>query len=77
MPDDNYSYKAWHVWPVFGVVFGTNLVGLLVVLFRRDIVWTIAATWICISLWSLEPKPAPVKVCVIHVPPIALLQHTY
>ncbi|KXN89778.1 hypothetical protein AN958_05318 [Leucoagaricus sp. SymC.cos] len=56
------SYKAWHVWPVFGVVLGTNLVGLIVVILRRDIVWTIAATWICISIWSLRPKPAPVYV---------------
>ncbi|KAF5365272.1 hypothetical protein D9758_005355 [Tetrapyrgos nigripes] len=47
-------------WPAFGVVLGTNFIGMLVVIMRRDIVWCVAATWICISIWSLKPKPAPV-----------------
>lgn len=59
---DGASYTPWHVWPVFGVVLGTNLVGLLVVILRRDIVWTIAATWICVSIWSERPKPTPIYV---------------
>lgn len=62
VPGSDPSYKGWHVWPAFGVVVGTNIVGLIVVLLRRDIVWTVAATWICASIWSLRPKPAPVFV---------------
>ncbi len=41
----------------------TNL-GLAVVVFRRDIVWCISASWICASIWSLKPKPFPVFVCL-------------
>ncbi|KAK7460908.1 hypothetical protein VKT23_008836 [Stygiomarasmius scandens] len=52
-------------WPGFGVVLGTNLVGLLVVATRRDIVWCVAATWICVSIWSMKPKPAPVFITAI------------
>ncbi|KAL9709364.1 hypothetical protein Ac2012v2_007720 [Leucoagaricus gongylophorus] len=59
------SYDTWHLWPVFGVFLGTNLIGLAVVILRRDIVWTAAATWICISIWSLRPKPAPIYVTAI------------
>ncbi|KAF5392701.1 hypothetical protein D9757_000972 [Collybiopsis confluens] len=54
-----------HPWPGFGVVLGTNLLGLIVIILRRDIVWCIAATWICISVWSLKPKPSPVFVVAI------------
>ena len=46
----------------FGVVLGTNLVGLAVVIIRGDIVWCVAATWIAVSIWSATPKPAPVNV---------------
>ncbi|KAK0484705.1 hypothetical protein IW261DRAFT_1458247 [Armillaria novae-zelandiae] len=60
-PIDPNAYQ----WPGFGVVFGTNILGLLVVVFRRDIVWCVAATWICVSIWSLRPKPAPVYITAI------------
>ena len=56
------DYSAWHAWTGFGVVLGTNMVGLLVVMLRRDIVWCIAATWVCVSIWAMRPKPAPVYV---------------
>ena len=46
----------------FGVVLGTNLLGLAVVIIRGDIVWCVAATWIAVSIWSASPKPAPVNV---------------
>jgi hypothetical protein len=55
------DYDAYP-WSGFGVVFGTNLVSLLVISLRRDIVWCVAATWICISIWTLRPKPQPVYV---------------
>jgi hypothetical protein len=55
-------YSAWHAWSGFAVVMSTNLVALLVIIVRRDIVWCVAATWLCISLWLETPKPAPVYV---------------
>ncbi|KAG7442841.1 uncharacterized protein BT62DRAFT_359936 [Guyanagaster necrorhizus] len=60
-PIDPNAYQ----WAGFGVVLGTNILGLLVVVLRRDIVWCVAATWICISIWSLRPKPAPVYITAI------------
>ncbi|KAJ3840941.1 hypothetical protein F5878DRAFT_723361 [Lentinula raphanica] len=67
---------ADHPWPGFGVVLGTNLLGFLVIILRRDIVWCAAATWISISIWVLRPKPGPVYIAailftVLH--PLALL----
>lgn len=38
------------------------LKGLAVIILRRDIVWCIAASWICASIWTLKPKPFPVFV---------------
>ena len=40
----------------------TNVLSLVVILFRRDVIWAIAATWICVSIWAASPKPAPVFV---------------
>ena len=51
-----------HAWPGFGVVMGINFLGLLVIIIRRDIVWAVAATWICVSVFTARPKPAPVYV---------------
>ncbi|TFK31117.1 hypothetical protein BDQ12DRAFT_694530 [Crucibulum laeve] len=76
LPGPPVNYSSWHAWTGFGVVFGTNFVGLLVVLFRRDIVWCVAATWICVSIWSSRPKPGPVYITVILftvLHPLALL----
>ncbi|EIW55527.1 uncharacterized protein TRAVEDRAFT_38771 [Trametes versicolor FP-101664 SS1] len=47
-------------WPGLAVMLGVNLLGLLVIVLRRDIVWCAAATWICASIWSEKPKPYPV-----------------
>ncbi|KAI1798024.1 hypothetical protein LXA43DRAFT_968480 [Ganoderma leucocontextum] len=52
-------------WPGFAVMLAVNLLGLIVIIIRRDIVWCVAATWICASVWSLKPKPAPVLITVI------------
>jgi len=53
------------IWPGFGVALGTNLVGLAVIMFRRDIVWCVAATWICVSIWTQRPKAVPISVIAI------------
>jgi len=68
-----------HAMAGFGVVLGINLVGLLVIILRRDIVWAVAATWICISVFSARPKPALVYITeilftVLH--PLALVCST-
>jgi len=46
----------------FGVLLGTNLVGLIVIVARRDVVWCVAATWIVTSLWIARPKPPIISV---------------
>ncbi|KAK7678063.1 hypothetical protein QCA50_019004 [Cerrena zonata] len=63
-------------WPGFGIVLGVNLLGLAVIIFRRDIVWCVAASWICASIWTLKPKPFPVFITVMiftFVHPLALV----
>ncbi|KAI8986708.1 hypothetical protein BD414DRAFT_486831 [Trametes punicea] len=52
-------------WPGFAVMMGVNVIGLLIVITRRDIVWCAAATWICASVWSQKPKPYPVFLVVV------------
>ncbi|KAG1760029.1 hypothetical protein EDD22DRAFT_903298 [Suillus occidentalis] len=72
----NPEHYARFAWPGFGVTFGANMIGLAVVLMRCDIVWAVAATWICASIWSARPKPAPVYITVIVftvLHPLALL----
>jgi len=54
------QHYARHQWVGFAVVLGVNVLGLLVVILRRDIVWCISASWICASIWSRSPKPMPV-----------------
>jgi len=51
---------ANHQWAGFGVVLLVNLIGLAVIVVRRDIVWCIAAVWIDIAIWSAKPKPSTV-----------------
>jgi len=57
-------------------VFGTNIVSLLVIVLRRDIVWCVAATWINVSLWALRPKPQAVYITALvftAIQPLALV----
>jgi hypothetical protein len=41
---------------------GADLIGLLIVVFRRDIVWTIGATWLNAALFSAKSKPATITI---------------
>jgi len=53
-----------------------NLIGLIVIVVRKDIVWCIAAVWIDIAIWSAKPKPSPVFIIAIAftaIHPIALI----
>ncbi|RDB23775.1 hypothetical protein Hypma_009399 [Hypsizygus marmoreus] len=75
-PGAPVHYSSWHAWSGFAVVMSTNLLALIVILLRRDIVWCIAATWLCVSIWTETPKPAPVYIPVIvftALLPVALL----
>ncbi|KAF8838163.1 hypothetical protein BDN67DRAFT_971970 [Paxillus ammoniavirescens] len=74
-PDHPEEYDRYP-WSGFAVVLAANLVGLAVILIRRDIIWALAATWICVSIWTAQPKPAPVFITVVLftvLHPIALL----
>ncbi|KAF8624714.1 hypothetical protein AX17_007045 [Amanita inopinata Kibby_2008] len=75
-PGPPVEYSSWHAWTAFGIILGTNLFALLLVITQHDIVWCTAATWICVSMWSQRPKPVPVYVTTIAftaLHPIALL----
>lgn len=56
---------ANHQWAGFGVLLLVNLIGLAVIVIRKDIVWCIAAVWIDIAIWSAKPKPSPVFITAI------------
>ncbi|KAJ8520876.1 hypothetical protein ONZ45_g2390 [Pleurotus djamor] len=56
---DRYAFEG------FLAVFFTNLVSIIVIAVRRDIVWCIAAVWICISVWSERPKASSVYITVL------------
>ena len=67
---------ANHQWAGFGVLLLVNLIGLLVIVVRKDIVWCIAAVWIDIAIWSEKPKPSTVFIVAIAftaIHPIALI----
>jgi len=59
------EYGQWHAWAGFGAVCAANVLGAVVVLVRRDVVWAAAATWVCVSIWSERPKPNPVYITAI------------
>ncbi|KAH9947791.1 hypothetical protein B0H21DRAFT_311090 [Amylocystis lapponica] len=74
-PGEQQHY-ARHQWAGFGIMLGVNLLGLAVVALRRDIVWCVAASWMCASVWSRSPKPFPVFLTVVVftvVHPLALV----
>ncbi|KAG6828124.1 hypothetical protein H0H92_009116 [Tricholoma furcatifolium] len=64
-PGTPRHYSAWHAWSGFAVVMSTNAFAFLIILLRRDLVWCIAATWLCVSIWLDSPKPPPVFITVI------------
>lgn len=60
-PAHEDHYRS-HQWEGFGVILGVNLLGLIIVAVRRDIVWCVGATWINVAIWATKLKPAPVYV---------------
>ncbi|KAF8583460.1 hypothetical protein K439DRAFT_1653461 [Ramaria rubella] len=63
-PSDSDQYTNYE-WEGFAVVFVTNVVGLLIILIRRDLVWCIGAVWINICMWTERPKSTPVQTTTI------------
>ncbi|KAI0089407.1 hypothetical protein BDY19DRAFT_102072 [Irpex rosettiformis] len=63
-PGEPQHYGRYQ-WAGLIVVLSTNILGFIIIILRRDIVWCVAATWICASIWSLNPKPFPVWVAVV------------
>ncbi|KIP07381.1 hypothetical protein PHLGIDRAFT_105717 [Phlebiopsis gigantea 11061_1 CR5-6] len=59
------QHYARHQWAGMGIMLGINLLSLVVVVLRRDIVWCVAAAWINASIWVLKPKPFPVFITVV------------
>lgn len=50
------------MWEGFGVFFAFNLLGLIFIALRRDVVWAVGAAWLAASVWNAPPKSAPVSV---------------
>jgi len=74
-PGEQQHYGRFQ-WHGFGVILGVNLLGLIVIVLRRDIVWCVSASWICASIWTLAPKPFPVWITVVAftgIHPLALV----
>jgi hypothetical protein len=63
---DNYTDYQWEG---FAAMMAVNLVGLVTVATRRDIVWTVGATWVDVAIWMSDYKPAPVFVRAFSVVP--------
>ncbi|PPR07824.1 hypothetical protein CVT24_003101 [Panaeolus cyanescens] len=57
--------SKWHPNTGLLVVLGINLVELVVIVARHDIVWCVAATWTNVSLWAGRPKPAEIYITAI------------
>jgi len=67
---------ADHQWVGFGVLLLVNLIGLIVIVARKDIVWCVAAVWIDIAIWSAKPKPSTVffvAIAFTAIHPVALV----
>ena len=61
-PQGDQTQYTKHQWPGFAVILGVNLIGLVVICLRGDIVWCVGAVWVCASIWSVKPKPASIFV---------------
>jgi len=59
---DNYTDYQWEG---FAAMMAVNLVGLVTVATRRDIVWTVGATWVDVAIWMSDYKPAPVFITAV------------
>ncbi|KAH8829161.1 hypothetical protein DL96DRAFT_1708315 [Flagelloscypha sp. PMI_526] len=66
-------------WAGFGVLFGTNVLSLIVVVIRKDLVWCLASAWLCAGIWARHYVPKSVYVTAIlftFIHPLALIVAT-
>lgn len=77
-PERDYDVRTWEA---FGFIMGTNILGLIYVMIRRDFVWTLGGVWCMIALMSRRPKSVPVFAACILVavlyPLIWIVSHAW
>ncbi|KLO15509.1 hypothetical protein SCHPADRAFT_914398 [Schizopora paradoxa] len=61
---DTKAYDNY-MWEGFAVFFSINILGLVFIAVRRDIVWAVGAAWLAASVWNAPPKSAPVSISAI------------
>lgn len=66
-----------HQWIGFAVFLAANLIGLIVIVSRSDIIWCVASVWINVAVWSTSPKPRPILVSGPHAFEWIVVNHTY
>ncbi|KAI0246108.1 hypothetical protein BJV78DRAFT_1257681 [Lactifluus subvellereus] len=59
---DQHEKKQWEEFTYLLIV---NIIGLLIVALRRDWVWCLGATWVCVSIWLKKPKPIAIYIVAI------------
>lgn len=60
---DTKAYDQYK-WEGFGIFLGINILGAIYIAMRKDIIWTVGAMWLAMSIWRAPPKAAPVSVSV-------------
>ncbi|KAG8950112.1 hypothetical protein FRC04_007966 [Tulasnella sp. 424] len=63
-PEVDYDNRSWQA---LAFILGTNALGLIWVLMKRDLVWTVGGVWVMVALMSKRPKGVPVFTATILV----------
>lgn len=58
------QYYAEYQWQAVAFILSFNIVGLIEVALRQDIIWAIAGTWVMVGILVKRPKPMPVFVSI-------------
>ncbi|CED84874.1 hypothetical protein [Phaffia rhodozyma] len=66
---------AKYSWQAIGILAGVNVVGLLMVFVTKDLVWTVSAEYLLVSLLLKKPKPFTMVVTLFIF--LALYPFTY
>jgi hypothetical protein len=65
-PLEHPNRYANYQWEAFGVIMGTNLLGLIIVILNTDVVWAAGGVWCMLAEIARRPKPAPVFIsCIV------------
>ncbi|KAG8892875.1 hypothetical protein FRC01_013903, partial [Tulasnella sp. 417] len=63
-PEVDYDHRSWEA---FAFILDTNALGIIWVLMKRDLVWTVGGVWAMVALMSKRPKGVPVFTATILV----------